>query len=257
MKKIILNISIVLIVFFISGCSHKHTGVNYPDHNIHEVGKVYIECNTYEKAQFPLVCGDITDEVALLGFDVSKGKKEKAPKDSKVILSYTDKWYWDMSMYMLSLEIIVRDKETNDYIAESFVERTSLIRKNTKEMAREALSEIIFHTNIDRKTYMNEAVHINPSIDISSIKKIYIMSTDNTNSDLKIQKYLKRLGFQADLGHKKYYTKDIDAVLSLNKNYSIKYLQLRSLKNDYLIAQVKEKSKGKNRPSQLEYVKKM
>ena len=257
MNKIIALGGIIITAILFTGCSHKHHGVTYPNHDINDIGKVFVECRTYDREQFPLVCGDITDEISLLGYDVSKGKKEEIPEDTKAIVSYTDGWYWDMSMYMLSLEMIVREKATNDYIAESFVERTSLIRKNTKEMAREALSEIVFQSVVEREKYLKEKININSAVDFNSIKKIYIMSIDNKSTDQKLQKYILELGYEVELGNKKYYTDDIDAVLVLNKNYGTRYWQLRDQRTGRLLAQAVKNTHKKEIASDLKILTQM
>ena len=237
MKKSIVFGGVLVTVLLLTGCSHKHYGVTYPNHDINDLGKVFVECQTYEKMQFPLVCGDITDEIALLGYDVSKGKKEEITDETKVLVSYVDNWYWDMSMYMIRLEMKVREKATNELIAESVVERTSLIRKNTKEMAREVLSEMVFQSVGERERYLNDQVSINPLADFSNIKKIYIVNSDNESIDLKAKEYILKLGYEVELGHKKQYTDDIDAILVLNTNYETYYWQLRDPRIDRLLAQ--------------------
>ena len=62
--------------------------------------------------------------------------------DAQVLVTYQDKWIWDLTMYMLELNIELRDPRT-DYVfatAKSF--RTSLARKSPEAMAEEVIGKL-------------------------------------------------------------------------------------------------------------------
>ena len=67
----------------------------------------------------------------------------KQPKQPvQAIVEYRDKWMWDLTMYMLELNIDFRDPETNYKFATGRSYRTSLARKSPEEMVDEVLSDI-------------------------------------------------------------------------------------------------------------------
>lgn len=61
---------------------------------------------------------------------------------SDVILTYNDKWVWDMSMYMIQLTITFNDSTNNLIMARGYSYHTSLTRKSPEEMVDEVLTNI-------------------------------------------------------------------------------------------------------------------
>jgi hypothetical protein len=61
------------------------------------------------------------------------------------ILTYTDKWMWDITMYMLELTIQVQDPKTNFVFASGSSYHTSLTRKSPVEMVDEVMTNIFVH----------------------------------------------------------------------------------------------------------------
>lgn len=58
------------------------------------------------------------------------------------VVTYVDKWMWDITMYMIELTIEVRDPETNYKLASARSYRTSLARKSPREMVSEVLGKM-------------------------------------------------------------------------------------------------------------------
>jgi hypothetical protein len=82
----------------------------------------------------------IASELRSLGYQATSGDEQ--PADIDAVVTYRDKWRWDMSMYMLSIAIKIRDPETDFPLAEGISMHTSLTRKKPEEMVREALMNI-------------------------------------------------------------------------------------------------------------------
>ena len=76
------------------------------------------------------------------GLEATSGSEGKAPKDAQVIVTYQDKWMWDISMYMLELKIYFREPETGRLLAMGTSRHTSLSRLSPDEMATEVLANI-------------------------------------------------------------------------------------------------------------------
>jgi hypothetical protein len=75
------------------------------------------------------------------GYAVSEGAQPPVPVDATV--TYIDKWFWDISMYMLELTINFRDPKTDYPLATGNSLHTSLARKAPPEMVDEVLTNIL------------------------------------------------------------------------------------------------------------------
>jgi hypothetical protein len=82
----------------------------------------------------------ITDRLNQMGF-VATTSLDKA-KDVDAIVTYTDKWFWDITMYLLELTIIVRDPASDFPLATGNSLHTSLTRLSPKEMVDEVTGNI-------------------------------------------------------------------------------------------------------------------
>jgi len=86
---------------------------------------------------------DIADELNGRGFRASAGTTSRPPSKVDAIITYNDKWVWDVTMYMLSLDLQLREPASDAVSATAKTTRTSLIRKSQKEMVRETVSKLI------------------------------------------------------------------------------------------------------------------
>ena len=77
-----------------------------------------------------------------MGFQADSGPGSEIPNDVDAIVTYEDRWFWDLSNYMLQLNIEIRNPKTNYPLAIGESIRTSMARKNPDEMAREVLESI-------------------------------------------------------------------------------------------------------------------
>jgi len=84
----------------------------------------------------------IRNELATRGLEATTGPESARPKAVDVIVTYEDRWMWDITMYMLSLSISFRHPETNTFLASGQSYRPSLERKEPREMVKEVLDEI-------------------------------------------------------------------------------------------------------------------
>jgi hypothetical protein len=86
----------------------------------------------------------ITDRLNQMGLNATTSKEK--PKDVDAIVTYWDKWMWDMTMYLLELTIVVRDPANDFALATGNSLHTSLTRKSAKEMVDEVLGNIFKDT---------------------------------------------------------------------------------------------------------------
>ena len=84
----------------------------------------------------------IRNDLATRGLEATTGPESARPQAVDVIVTYEDRWMWDITMYMLSLNISFRNPETNTFLASGQSYRPSLERKEPREMVKEVLDEI-------------------------------------------------------------------------------------------------------------------
>lgn len=81
----------------------------------------------------------IRDELISLGFSAESGNIDNAPAEVDAIVTYEDRWFWDITNYLIQLNIEIRDSKTMYPLAVGESVRTSMARKSPEEMAREIL----------------------------------------------------------------------------------------------------------------------
>ena len=70
------------------------------------------------------------------------GDGEMPPMPVDGIVTYQDKWMWDITMYMLQLSVQVRDPKSRMVLVTGESMRTSLVRKDPEGMVEEVLTEM-------------------------------------------------------------------------------------------------------------------
>jgi hypothetical protein len=84
----------------------------------------------------------ISDRLNVMGYKATAGEKTAVPDDAEAIVTYQDKWMWDITMYMIELNVQVRQPKTDIAMATGHSLRTSLARKSPPEMVEEVLTDL-------------------------------------------------------------------------------------------------------------------
>lgn len=84
----------------------------------------------------------ISDRLNTMGYQSTWGVVETPPQPVDAIVTYQDKWMWDITMYMLRLDIQVRDGASRNILASAQSYRPSLQRKSPDGMVEEVLNQI-------------------------------------------------------------------------------------------------------------------
>lgn len=82
----------------------------------------------------------IADKLNTMGIQATTSKEKRTDVDA--IVTYWDKWMWDITMYLLELTIVFRDPATDFPLATGNSFHTSLTRLSQKEMVDEVLGNI-------------------------------------------------------------------------------------------------------------------
>jgi hypothetical protein len=85
----------------------------------------------------------IAKKLQAKGYAVTSGPELSTPYKADVAVTYTDRWMWDLTMYMIELTVNFRDPKTNFPMATGNSFHTSLTRKSPDEMVDEVLANIL------------------------------------------------------------------------------------------------------------------
>lgn len=124
----------------LSGCMNKATATFDPERDIVRSETFYVEKfppDTHALNQL------IVDDLTSRGYAATTGDEgDKPPDDADIVVTYRDKWQWDMTMYMIELTISFRDPSTGAAFASGNSYHTSLTRLSPEEMINEVLNNI-------------------------------------------------------------------------------------------------------------------
>lgn len=84
----------------------------------------------------------ISARLQQLGHQSTWGDAQTPPSPVDAVVTYQDRWMWDITMYMIRLDIQVRDGRTGAILAYGEVTRPSLQRKSPQGMVEQTLGEI-------------------------------------------------------------------------------------------------------------------
>ncbi len=83
----------------------------------------------------------IAERFRSAGFNVTADPEPAGQPDA--VVTYVDRWMWDLTMYMLELTIVLRDPKTDFPFVTGNSLHTSLTRKSPKEMVDEVVGNIL------------------------------------------------------------------------------------------------------------------
>jgi len=82
----------------------------------------------------------IANKLQSMGYPTTTGLATTS--DADAIVTYVDKWMWDITVYMLELTVTIRDPKNDFPLASGNSYHTSLTRKSPEEMVDEVLTNI-------------------------------------------------------------------------------------------------------------------
>jgi hypothetical protein len=124
-----------------SGCAVNRATANVsPDADIGRVKSFYVVKTQGDDRAIDKL---ISDNLQKRGFRVTGGPQPATtPAGVDAVVTYVDKWMWDITMYMLELTVQLRNPQNNFPMATGNSFHTSLTRKAPPEMVDEVLTNI-------------------------------------------------------------------------------------------------------------------
>ena len=135
--KLVRFLLLAIMPLFLVGCelSRIESQVS-PGRSVGNIRSVYVEKLEGEDWGFHQ---QIADGFASYGYRASSGEIGQAPKDIDAIVNYHDRWFWDITPYLLELDIRLLDPKDRTVIAWVKNRRTSMVRYTPYKMATEAI----------------------------------------------------------------------------------------------------------------------
>ncbi|SEI96004.1 MULTISPECIES: hypothetical protein [unclassified Variovorax] len=139
MKRVIrLLLAAVAVSLFASGCAvNRATATVDPSANLDKLRVVQVKKLEGEDGTIhKLIAGNLRKR----GLQVTEDSKP--PEQVDAVVTYVDKWMWDLSMYLLELTVTVRDPKSDFPLATGNSFHTSLTRLSPQEMVDEVVGNI-------------------------------------------------------------------------------------------------------------------
>lgn len=127
------------------GCAvNKQKASIVGDADLTQAKVFYVEHFEPDKRNFH---NNISDQIKRLGYESTAGEPGLAPEKVDAVVTYKDKWMWDITNYMIELTITFRDPKGGFplIVGESF--HTSLTRLSPDEMIEEVVTNIFDEIN--------------------------------------------------------------------------------------------------------------
>lgn len=138
MKKLLAVLSGVLLLSLGSGCAVNRATATVENPaaltNLKTMHVIKLEADGRG------IDGLIADKLRTRGLTVTTGAEK--PENVDALVTYKDKWMWDITMYMLELTVTIREPKTEFPLGTGNSFHTSLTRKSPTEMVDEVIENI-------------------------------------------------------------------------------------------------------------------
>lgn len=127
-----------LVATITTGCAvNRATGYVDPSTNLSALKTMYVKRIPEDDGTHVL----IAEKLKSKGVAVTSGI-ESPPDNVDAVVTYIDKWMWEITMYMLELTITIRDPKSDFPLATGNSYHISLTRLSPKEMVNEVVDNI-------------------------------------------------------------------------------------------------------------------
>lgn len=232
-----LKLLLTLLIFpIMSGCVPKHHSTLNPTRDLKDSDKILIQMAD-RRDDFNLY-NALAQELELLGFHPALDRDVIDKESYDTTIRYVDNWQWDMTMYLLRLRITASDLSSYELIGESEVERPSLYRCSAKKMVREALAPMLYSSEREKTSYIEQVATINPRADLSQMHHFYIVESLNSHDNL-LAELLQANDLSYEVGGpQKSYPPQVTTLITSSSLWSGFYYQFRDAKTNQLQAEV-------------------
>ena len=137
MKRIASLLMLLLFAISLTGCANRATAKVDPTADLKSMKTMHVVKIPNETAEIDRL---IADDLRRRGYTVTTGTEKPSSVDA--VVTYVDKWMWDITMYLLELTITIREPKTDFPLATGNSLHGSLTRKSPPEMVEEVMGNI-------------------------------------------------------------------------------------------------------------------
>lgn len=132
------SLALVISALLMTACVNRQTVTVAPTTNMPALKTIYVVHQPKDKERIDTL---IADNLRLRGVTATNGDGP-APSNVDAVITYVDKWMWDITMYLLQLTVTVRDPKTEFPMATASSYHSSLTRLSPVEMVTETMNNI-------------------------------------------------------------------------------------------------------------------
>ena len=138
MKRGLATLVVVLLAaHLLSGCANRATARVDPSANLATLKALHVVKIPEETAGISTL---IADKLRTKGYSVTTSTSKES--DADALVTYIDRWMWDITMYLLELTITFREPKSDFALASGNSMHASLTRKSPAEMVDEVIDNI-------------------------------------------------------------------------------------------------------------------
>jgi hypothetical protein len=140
MKNQLKGINVILILLFVTGCSKAIIRSDSdPNTNLNDFKNLYVlKLPEDERGLEKIIARKLNE----FGFQATSGVDTIPANSVDAVVTYKDRWMWDITMYMLEINIEFHNPDSNFVFVSGKSYRTSLVRKSPEEMIDEVLRDM-------------------------------------------------------------------------------------------------------------------
>ena len=137
----VLSLLIWGLALFVSGCSNVATATLSPGADLSTVKTFYVVHQPRDSHNLHYL---IRDRLVKEGYTATAGpESERSKYQVNSVVTYVDRWVWDITLYLLELTVTLRDAVNDFPLAVGNSYHTSLTRKSPEEMVDEVITNIL------------------------------------------------------------------------------------------------------------------
>jgi hypothetical protein len=138
-KALLVLLQLGMVASLVSGCAvNRATAHVEPTTRLSEIKTVHVKKFADDNADTNVL---IVNKLRTKGVSATTGSDAPQTKVDAVV-TYVEKWMWDITMYMLELTVVIRDPKDDYPLATGNSYHTSLTRKSPQEMVSEVIDNI-------------------------------------------------------------------------------------------------------------------
>lgn len=137
MKRIASWLAVLALAASVTGCANRATAKVDPAADLKSMKTMHVVKIPDETAGISTL---IADDLRHRGYTVTTGTEKPSTVDA--VVTYVDKWMWDMTMYLFELTVTIREPKTDFPLATGNSLHGSLTRKSPPEMVEEVVGNI-------------------------------------------------------------------------------------------------------------------